>query len=147
MGAMEVVPFLGSNFNKLLPLFLMIHCFLILFNIWHRMAAAVAPSYLQFDAVPGDDESYGRGRLLIKTEQVYKTNCMLRQWGQKDNWQNFGALPIWKQYIQGSQSCTALISQSKTSVGTMCLHQVSLLPDKHSVCYQCNFPYLSNERL
>lgn len=76
MGAMEVVPFFGSNFNKVLPVFLMLHCLLILCNIWQRVARAIAPSYLEFDAAPGNDESSARGRLLIRAEQVHSAECV-----------------------------------------------------------------------
>lgn len=69
MGAMEVVPFFGKDFNTLLPIFLLVHCLLILCDVWNRIASLVLPSRLRFALEITDDETLERGRTLVRKEQ------------------------------------------------------------------------------
>ncbi|GMH32963.1 hypothetical protein BSKO_00797 [Bryopsis sp. KO-2023] len=69
MGAMKVVPFFGKNFNTLLPIFLLVHCLLILCDVWNRVASLVLPARLRFALEITDDETLERGRTLVRKEQ------------------------------------------------------------------------------
>lgn len=74
MGAMEVVPFFGTNLNRWLPLLLVVHCSLILSDAWRKVAAFIAPSFLQFDVLMHDDENLELGKELIRSTMV-KMRC------------------------------------------------------------------------
>lgn len=67
---MDVVPFMGTNMNRWLPLLLLVQCILIISDAWHRVASLIVPSYLLHDVWMLDAANLELGKNLIRSEMV-----------------------------------------------------------------------------
>lgn len=72
MGKMNVLPFLGDRFNTILPIFLLVHCIMITFNIWKRLGNRCIPARYQFYEEEANEEYFNNGEALLVREQAAK---------------------------------------------------------------------------
>eukprot|EP00878_Enallax_costatus_P015761 GHUV01016516.1.p1 GENE.GHUV01016516.1~~GHUV01016516.1.p1 ORF type:complete len:615 (+),score=178.39 GHUV01016516.1:1103-2947(+) len=76
MGTMGVLPVLGQHLNTYLPLLLVVHCALIYFNMWERLAGACVGNKFKFSNDDVDDQYTEKGRILIRKEGEALANGM-----------------------------------------------------------------------